>query len=947
MHLRLTYLTLFICCSLPTRAQNVTPVGLITEANDARIRRDGARVDTPTYPGDLLFAGDVVFTQTGSFTFSFCPGLLAYSVGRGEVQIESNRVRSERSEVRATKQLTACALPAVTPNAQNDLRLYADTIQNELAPGRNAQAPGTQPAVRNGSELEAIDAALKEDSGNLTLRVARAAILEKNGQLGDAAREYQEIAGTIPKTHWSGEKAQTLRALYERSGVAGGRTIGVIVGISRYCSLPPNLQLQYADADAQAFYDFLTTPRGGGAAKDVVLLLNEKATRSAIRTAIATTFGNANPGDNAVIFFAGHGVAMDQGPNRGAYILATDSDLQDLKTTAVPMEELQALMDGQLRPRNIRMFIDACHSGAIGSIINRDFTNDKFNRDLQMVVEHNSPSEIFGFMASRQQESSYECANVRHGAFTYFLLRGLTTDEAADDQTRHITADSLIEYVHSGVRQMTNRNQNPEPKGNFHNEDEIANPALPAPVFLNTADVPRSCIGSRGILAAALATEHSVGNSGSPQQSLPDDAFETAMRNNVILPGLPGSAFDLLMKARNSAQPSQYIQNRNRLLVALESSGQQIILQYLKGEAVPQTRDDFFRGEQLFEAALQLLPDDASVQSRHSFFRGRRLVFDHQYAPAAAALEDAIRLDPTGAYSYNALGIAALETAHYPRAVQAFQDAIRLAPYWAYARHNLALALTQAGQYSDAIKTYRAAMDLRPQYAYIPYNLGLLFERLNRPEEARQAWHESLTLSPRLARAWNAIGLSFFLEKRFALARQAYGTALPLATQQTDRLAIRHDWALLLESEGETAQAVQLWRSNLAEKPDDVPSLVGLSQAFTSEAQTGPALNALSALVAARPDYLGARLQYAKALLAAGRSNDAMHQLDLAVPYAPDNGDILEQIADLYERAGDGAGRALAIYRRALETSLSNKQRNRIRLKIQQLAGEKSQASSR
>lgn len=938
-------LILLLCCSLPTLAQNVTPVGLITEASGARLRREGTLTDVPAYRGDLLFPGDAVFTDTGSFSLSFCPTRQAYSISKGTIQLDSKRVKTERSEAR-TRPLAVCVLPSVTSNDQGNLRLYADTIQIELAQTKNPAPASPLPQAAQ-AQLQSVDAVLKQDANNLTLRVARAAILESAEQLAGAAREYQEIAATIPNARWSREKARSITALSQRSIAAGGRTVAVVIGISKYSHLPECLQLKYADEDAKAFYEYLTSPRGGASAKDVTLLLNEQASHDAIRTAIATVFGKAEANDRAILFVAGHGVSMEQGPNRGAYIVASDSDLEELKTTAVAMQELQALMNGQYRPQEIRLFVDACHAGQIGSILNRDFTNEKFNHDLATVVEGDYPSHVFGFMASRQSESSFECPTLGHGAFTYFLLRGLSTAEATDDRSGTITADSLIDYVSPRVRRFTDRNQNPEPKGNFQNTDQIADPKVSGPAFTNVAPPERcggsfqNCSGPRGIIPPREPIPPGGNTATNNQLSISAD-FDAALSKGILLPGLPGSAFDALTGIRTSLLPAQYVEARNRLLVALETAGQKIILQYLKGEAVPQTRDEFLRGEQLFTAAAQLISGDPYVQSRHSFFRGRRLIFDHQYGEAAAALETAIRLYPTGAYSYNALGIAFLETAQFQRAISAFRDAIRLAPYWAYARHNLALAQTQAGQYSDAIKTYRGAMDLRPRYSYISYNLGLLYERLNRPQEAREAWHESLSIAPEMARAWNAIGLSFFLENHLSAAKNAYLTALPLATQETDRLAIRHDLALLFVKEGDTAEAIRLWRLNLAERHDDLPTLIGLSDTLAAARQTQAALDALSALVDAKPDYVAARLQYAKALLKAGRVEEATQQLASATAYAGHNSDVLEQIADLYIQAGqNGRERALVLYRRSLDLVASSSQRKRIHLKIQNAENER------
>ena len=58
-----------------------------------------------------------------------------------------------------------------------------------------------------------------------------------------------------------------------------------------------------------------------------------------------------------------------------------------------------------------------------------------------------------------------------------------------------------------------------------------------------------------------------------------------------------------------------------------------------------------------------------------------------------------MRIDPGGAYGFNALGIAYLEQAQYDKAIPAFRDAARRAQHWSYPLHNAALAYMETGDY--------------------------------------------------------------------------------------------------------------------------------------------------------------------------------------------------------------------------------------------------------
>jgi tetratricopeptide (TPR) repeat protein len=709
--------------------------------------------------------------------------------------------------------------------------------------------------------------------------------------------------------------------------------LAVVVGISHYPNLSADQQLEYADKDAILFADYLSTSRGRGEARtsQVSMVLNEGATLAAIRMAIRTTFAEAHETDRVVFFVAGHGRVIDKDRNAGAYILASDSDPEDLKDTGLPMDDLEELTTGSLNPKQVEVYVDVCHSGFIGSLNTR-----KFNRFVTNLADESRPStSVFGLLASHPKEVSYECLNYGHGAFTYFLIRGFNTTEAADPKFRDITARSLSGYVETQVKNATRQEQNPIDNGTVGGTAALAKPDLEG-LGTEQAKVPEACEASRGRREPAR-------NAQSQAASDSDDPFTAAIRRRLLLPNVPGSAFDILMQMRATLSPSGYLAARDRLLVALETAGQQIILDYLKGEAVDLQANDFKRGEQLFEAAARLSPGDPFVESRRLFCRGRALLFDpKRYPEAIDALHDSIRLDPRGAYSYNALGIGLLQTADFQGAIAAFRDAILFAPYWLYAHHNLALALTQAGEYNEAIRTYRGAMTLVPRYSYIPYNLGLLYQRLNRPEEAREAWRQSLALTPDMPRAWNAIGLSYFLEGRFDKADDAYRRALKLATRQTDRLAIRHDLALLLARRGQPDEAIRYWRLNTTEAPGDLPSLIGLSGILVALGRTDQALQTLSSIVSQKPEYFGARLQYAKTLFKAGQLAAAAAQAQSILARAPQNADAYELLADLHlqarTRSPAASPAAAELYRRALQWAGSSEQRSRVRRKLKNLA---------
>src|SRR5262249_25657609 len=119
----------------------------------------------------------------------------------------------------------------------------------------------------------------------------------------------------------------------------------LVVGISRFQRLPEARGLIHAGADAAKFAELLRSNRGGGLPPENIILLSDQyATAAAIRYAIAAVLKNrAAKSDTVFLFLATHGVVEKSGQRR-AYLMAHDSDPQDLAGTAVAMADLQQLI---------------------------------------------------------------------------------------------------------------------------------------------------------------------------------------------------------------------------------------------------------------------------------------------------------------------------------------------------------------------------------------------------------------------------------------------------------------------------------------------------------------------------------------------------------------------------------------------------------------------------
>jgi len=530
--------------------------------------------------------------------------------------------------------------------------------------------------------------------------------------------------------------------------------------------------------------------------------------------------------------------------------------------------------------------------------------------------------QVFGMLASQANGPSLEGPDYGggHGAFSYFLMDGL--NGKADELKRGTVAMSdLSLYVTQAVRSGTAGKQVPKQIGTIDDKYVLADLSKPG---IDLKEFTGSTL-------EATRRQLETGPAGADRAQDAQEAlrqFREAIAQGRIVPGDDRNAFTLLPRLRAGLTPQEYQAESERLRVALEDAGQQVLLRYLAGEAVPQNRGDFLRGSQYFEAAKLLSPDSVYLDSRDFFCRGRAAIFEKDYRGAATLLERAVGLDPQRAYAYNGLGIAALEQADYDRAILAFRDAASRAPYWPYPLHNLALAYAEKGDYENAIQTYRRAMQLAPHTAYVAYNLGLLFERLNRVAEAESMYRQALRFEPDNALALNALGTLRAAAGHNSEAEKFYRQALK---SDPTLLAARHDLAVLLAGDSKRSdEAIALWNDNLARDAQHLPSLLGMAGTLAQLNRTAAAERAYERVVSLRPEYVAARLALADLYVKAGDPQKALAHLEQALKIQADNPAILEKTAGVYVLLNRTAD-ARAAYQRVLDLSPDGATRKRIR----------------
>jgi len=192
---------------------------------------------------------------------------------------------------------------------------------------------------------------------------------------------------------------------------------------------------------------------------NIKMLIDKEASRSEIIKATKLWLPQKAKGGNKdiYIFFAGHGLASDDGEN--LFLLPQDGNTDLLEDTALSRSEIFKQIS-KLNPRLVTIFFDTCYSGQTRS----EETLLAGLRPVRIVVnEQTIPSNFTIFSASNLTQTSGSIEQAKHGIFSYYLMKGIEGN-ADTNQDKKITNGELIAYLKQNVTEeafVNNRQQEP------------------------------------------------------------------------------------------------------------------------------------------------------------------------------------------------------------------------------------------------------------------------------------------------------------------------------------------------------------------------------------------------------------------------------------------------------------------------------------------------------
>ena len=233
--------------------------------------------------------------------------------------------------------------------------------------------------------------------------------------------------------------------------------LALIIGVDGYKSTPA--RAIYADSDAKVFADY-ASQKLGVPGNSIKTLVNNSADESGMLLAIKKWLSRSVQQDktDVYIFFAGHGLASDDGQKM--YLLPYDGAPELLEKTAILRREL-FLDIASANPRSVTVFLDTCYSGKT-----RGTDMLIASRPVAIrAIEQSIPDNFTVMTAAAGDQTAKPLEEAKHGMFSYFLMKGMEGEADANNDDQ-ITAGELHAYVERNVIQQSSGSQTPELQGN-------------------------------------------------------------------------------------------------------------------------------------------------------------------------------------------------------------------------------------------------------------------------------------------------------------------------------------------------------------------------------------------------------------------------------------------------------------------------------------------------
>jgi hypothetical protein len=232
--------------------------------------------------------------------------------------------------------------------------------------------------------------------------------------------------------------------------------VAIIIGIQNYRQISKS---DFSNDDARIFYDYAIRALGIKT-ENIKMLIDEQAGQLEIYKALDQWLPTkvTKQKTDVYVFYSGHGLPSYDG--KSLYLLPHSSDKDYLSKTAIDLQELILSLQS-VQSKSVTIFMDACYSGQARSgetlVANARPVTLKAEKKL-------FPDNFTVITASQADQISSSSPDLKHGIFSYYLMKGMEGDADANNDGK-ITLGEMQAYLVDNVgRQagMMSRKQEPQ-----------------------------------------------------------------------------------------------------------------------------------------------------------------------------------------------------------------------------------------------------------------------------------------------------------------------------------------------------------------------------------------------------------------------------------------------------------------------------------------------------
>ncbi len=520
-------------------------------------------------------------------------------------------------------------------------------------------------------------------------------------------------------------------AVQSKSTVENGKLYGLVVGISEYASLP---KLQYADKDAEVFYEYLVKANSGKDTSNIVLYTNKDATRDAITDKLYSISEQVKSGDKVIVYFSGHGDIEQLVQTDNSLLLLTEAPLKNY------LRKSNAYLDVNLfknffdlfmsKQAQIVFIIDACRSGGlIGGEVG------KKNTLLSLQQSWANEVKLLSCQANQESLEGKQWGGGR-GLFSYYLMLGLK-GLADNDKNDEISLYELDRFLKDYVGSSSGHRQIPTVQGDF-------NSVLSKVSDKSIAEAKREMLSSNG--NGQIVASRGIKNSKSDDSSqFIYQQFKDRIQSNELLKPNNFSAYDLYALAKSKNADSILLSKMRLDLISALQNSFDLVLQYLYNDQFD--KFGILEKAEVYEQLTQCLKLAGNNKYLSNSIKSKLLFLDacelsigirpgtNNYF-TNEKLKDGINLllkakeiDPLSPYIYLKLGDYYLYTNQIDQSINSYLIYQRLLPNDEYSYNKLGLAYMSKGKKAEAEAAFKKALAINPGFWQASDNLRIILGR--------------------------------------------------------------------------------------------------------------------------------------------------------------------------------------------------------------------------